>query len=581
MRIRQNKSMLSEKYFINKFTTEKGLLTISFLLISLVYLPYLILGQNIYFPIHDNMDSNIIWAKMVSDAGGIFSSPNLIINQIMDGIHRSGVYGLYDLGLLMVDVFGPFWGYVICKYLMALGGFFGMYLLLKKYVLSPDSPVFFAIGVGLLFGLLPFWSFTATVAWSPLALYALLNLRQKEKYISNWILLFAYAFFSSLILIGFFILLAFAIIWIIDVIRFRSVNWYLFSGLVFLSLSYILSHFPLFSILIYDPNFETVRSSFVNMEITAGKAFSSALSHVIIDDGNGEFWAFTISLQKFIIIPICLLAGVILIINKEINRHYIYLILFIVFSSFFAAFYLWGKLAFIHEILAQFIPINLRRIYWLTPACWYALFCLSLCIIHKQLKKKGTMIATIAFFLQFLVVVTHQEYIPYEGSGRIPYNRFYSEKQFSDIRNHIGKDVRSYRVVSLGIHPAISQYNRFYTVDGYSTNYPLPYKTKFRRIIAGELNKSPSTAVEYDKWGSWCYTFFGEQGFMQILSNTNDYPKIQNLDYDFDTLKEMGGEYLLSAAEIETNSNPRLEFIKAFDNYQDSSNWNIYLYKVK
>lgn len=572
--------MQLEKALTNKFLTEKYLLVISFFIITLVYLPYVILGQNIWFPIHDNMDSNIIWAKMVSDAGGLFSSPNLIVDQIMDGIHRSGVYGLYDVALLFFDLLGPFWGYVICKYLMALSGFLGMHLLLKRYVLFKGYPVYLSVAVGLLFGLLPFWSFTATIAGSPFALYALLNLRNKDNNIWNWIILLAYAFFSSLILIGFFVLLVFAIIWIIDIIRYKSINWHLFGGLAFLSFCYILSHFPLFSIMLYDPNFETVRKSFVNLGVPADKALKSAISHVIIDDGNGDFWAFTVSLQRFVIIPITLLAGALLLVNKDKNKHFIYLILFIIFSSFFAAFYLWGKLTFIHEGLSKFIPMNLRRIYWLTPACWYGLFCMSLCIILKYLKNKGRIIVVLSLLVQLGIVIAHQEYIPYKDSERVPYNKFYAEKQFSDIKNFIGKDVRSYRVISLGIHPAISQYNGFYTVDGYSTNYPLSYKIKFRNIIAKELDKSPSTAIEYDNWGSWCYAFFGSDGFIQLLRNVNEYPTIEHLDYDFDYLKSMGGQYIISAAEIDTNNNPQLKLLKAFDEYQETSNWKIYLYQV-
>ncbi|HCO68574.1 MAG TPA: hypothetical protein DIT04_12570 [Dysgonomonas sp.] len=565
--------------FIQKITTERSLVLLSLFVICLVYLPYLILGKNINFPIHDNMDSNIIWAKMVSDAGGIFASPNLIVDQIMDGIHRAGVYGLYDIALVLFDILGPFGGYAACKFLMAIMGFFGTYLLVKKYILFKDSPVYIAIGVGLMFGLLPFWSFTATVAGSPLAVYALLNLRRKEKSISNWLYLLLYAFFSSLILIGVFVLLVFAVIWIIDIFRNKSVNWHLFTGLAFLSLAYILSHFPLFSIFFYDSDFVSVRTSFVNMALPFGKALRSAFEHIVIDDGAGEFWAFTVSLQRFIIIPATIIAAVLLIKNKEKNRHFIYLYLFIILSSFFAAMYIWGRVSFIHEFLAKFIPMNPRRIYWLTPVCWYGLFGLSLCIIVKYLRQKGQVIAIAALILQLGVVIYFQEHNRGENLHSIPYSKFYAEHQFTDVRNFIGKDADSYRVISLGIHPAIPQYNGFYTVDGYSTNYDLAYKLKFRKIIEKELEKSPSTKKEYDDWGSWCYAFFGENGFMQILNNTNDYPRIDHLDYNFEVLKEMGGEYIISAAEINTANNPQLTLLRKFDNYEDSY-WKIYLYKV-
>ena len=557
--------------------SEKVLLFISFLIITLVYVPYIVLGQNSLFPIHDNMDSNIIWAKMVADYGGVFTSPNLLLDQMMDGhLHRSGVYGLYDIGLLAFGLVGPFWGYVVCKYLMAVVGFYGMYLLIKRHVLLPGAPIYLAVVVGLLFGLLPFWSFTATVAWSPLAVYALLNLRQKDKNIWNWCLLFLYALFSSLVLIGLFVLLVFAIIWIIDIIKTKKVNWYLFGGLAFLSFSYVLSHLSLFTIYFFDPNFESVRVSFVNGTVSVTQSFWSGLNHIVVDDGNGEFWAFTVSLQRFVIIPITILAGILLLKNKIKNKLYVCLILFIVASSFFASFYLWDRLSFIHEALTHIIPMNLRRIYWLTPLSWYVLFALSLCIIIKYLKK-GQLIAIIAMSIQFIIVIAHQEYLPREG--RVPYNKFYAEHQFTDIKNFIGKDTKSYRVISLGIHPAISQYNGFYTVDGYSTNFPLSYKYKFRKIIEKELDKNTATKNVYDDWGSWCYAFSGEQGFQEILDNTNRYPTLKILDFNYELLKEMGGEYIISAAKIDVSNNPHLQLLKAFDNYDDS-NWEIYLYQI-
>lgn len=565
--------------FIQKITTERSLVILSLIIICLVYLPYLIFGKNINFPIHDNMDSNIIWAKMVSDAGGIFASPNLIVDQIMDGIHRAGVYGLYDIALILFDLLGPFGGYVASKFLMALMGFFGTYLLVKKYILFKDSPVYIAVGVGLLFGLLPFWSFTATVAGSPLAIYALLNLRRKEKHLSNWLILLLYAFFSSLILIGIFVLLVFGVIWIIDIIRNKAVNWYLFGGLVFLSTSYIVSHFPLFSIFFYDSDFVSVRTSFINMALPLSKSLRSAVEHIVIDDGAGDFWAFTVSLQRFIIIPTTILAAILLIKNKEKNRYFIYLCTFIILSSVFAAMYIWARVAFIHEALAEFIPMNPRRIYWLTPVCWYVLFALSLCIIVKYLKRKGHVIALTALLLQLGVVLYHQEYNRGESLHSIPYGKFYAERQFTDIKETIDREQSSYRVISLGIHPAVSQYNGFYTVDGYSTNYDLAYKLKFRRIIEKELDKSPGTLKEYDDWGSWCYAFFGTEGFMQILNNTDRYPKIEQLDFNYEALKEMGGEYIISAAEIDTEKKPQLTLLKKFDNYEDSY-WKIYLYRV-
>jgi hypothetical protein len=74
--------------------------------------------------------------------------------------------------------------------------------------------------------------------------------------------------------------------------------------------------------------------------------------------------------------------------------------------------------------------------------------------------------------------------------NNITYSQFYSTNLFKNIENFISKDKKTYKVISIGMHPAIAIYNGFYTLDGYSTFYDLKYKYKFRKIIAPELEKN-------------------------------------------------------------------------------------------
>lgn len=78
------------------------------------------------------------------------------------------------------------------------------------------------------------------------------------------------------------------------------------------------------------------------------------------------------------------------------------------------------------------------------------------------------------------------------------------------IRENYGEEPEEYRVVSLGIDPAAALYHGFYCLDGYSNNYDLNYKHRFRRIIAPELNKSEYLADNFDHWGNRCYLFSAE-----------------------------------------------------------------------
>ena len=78
------------------------------------------------------------------------------------------------------------------------------------------------------------------------------------------------------------------------------------------------------------------------------------------------------------------------------------------------------------------------------------------------------------------------------------------------IYDNFGERPEDYRVVSLGIDPAAALYHGFYCLDGYSNNYSLEYKHRFREIIAPELAKSEYLEDNFDHWGNRCYLFSAE-----------------------------------------------------------------------
>lgn len=555
--------------------SEKFQLSLAVLAIILVFSPYFYLGEDVHVKDHDNLDSTIVWLKMVVDQFGLSPSLSIDVDQMMGGVPRSAVWSTYDIPYLLTYLLGTYWGYVISKLLMSLIGFLGMQLLLKKYCLPKDSPIYLSIATALLFAILPLWSIGATVSGAPLVIFAFLNLRNKQTDWYNWFILIIYAFDSSLILLGIFILLFITILFIADVIKSRKINWHLFAGLFLLSIMYVISHFPLFYSFLVSSDFESVRKSFIfGFGITRQVVFYQFWNMLLFSDDTD--WSFIPSKQAYVIISTVLFSCILFIKNREFNKLYVYLICIIVFTSLFVS--LWDFYMFIpwRSEFLKFIPLDLRRISWIQPTCWYILFALSLYAIHKYIPKSYWLIL-IVVSLQFGIILKSQEYIFY--SDKPTYRQFYAEKQFEDIKKTIGKDPKSYRVISLGLHASISQYNGFYTVDGFSINYPLAYKYKFRRIIEAELKKNATVKRFYDGWGGWCYAYWGNFEIKDLQICQNKYSKIEHLDFNYDALKEMGGEYIISAAEINADNNKRLQLLKVFDNYPDS-HWTIYLYKV-
>ncbi|MDQ0218917.1 hypothetical protein J2S21_002011 [Peribacillus cavernae] len=63
---------------------------------------------------------------------------------------------------------------------------------------------------------------------------------------------------------------------------------------------------------------------------------------------------------------------------------------------------------------------------------------------------------------QILLLAVFNEKIINQNNPSV--NEFYAEKLFQNIKEHIAQPQEDYRVVSIGIHPAIAQYNGFYTI---------------------------------------------------------------------------------------------------------------------
>src|SRR5699024_12668390 len=67
-------------------------------------LPYFILGGYTNIRVHDNLDSNIVWYKLLSESGMIFSPPDAVLPQIINGLPRSALQSAFD---------GVVWLYVL------------------------------------------------------------------------------------------------------------------------------------------------------------------------------------------------------------------------------------------------------------------------------------------------------------------------------------------------------------------------------------------------------------------------------------------------------------------------------------
>jgi hypothetical protein len=157
------------------------------------------------------------------------------------------------------------------------------------------------------------------------------------------------------------------------------------------------------------------------------------------------------------------------------------------------------------------------------------------------------------------------------------FNNYFSENLFSQVKQYIGKPEQSYKVASIGLHPSVALYNGFYTIDGYSNNYPLSYKQNFRQLIAKELEKNADISDYFNNWGNRCYLFCAELG-RNFYAIKYSGIEIENLQLNASKLKEFGCEYIFSAVPIQNAEENSLLLLQTFENSE--SPYRIHLYEV-
>jgi hypothetical protein len=575
---------------------KKKLLLFSIAIIFLFWSPYLFQGQDVHVKIFDNLDSHIAHTKVLAESGKAFSlDPNTRLDNFLNGIALSGVDSGYNILTWLFILFPPFIAYALNDLLIRLVAFGGMILLLKKYIIKikteGEEYDWIIIGSSLCFALLPFYPAGGlSIAGIPILLYAFLNILNHSGKFTDFLIIFIFPFYSKLALAGFFITIALAILFIIDGIKKRKINFPYLGGLVLLTVTYIFTHFHLvYSFIGHE--FVTYREEITARPISTAKAIKETLHNFIFDRVN------EVSAQHLFVVGAAALAVLVSIVKKLKAKLLSGLIAIIFFTAILWGFKYWENIHFLREKYQLLNAFDVSRFYWINQFLWYVVFAVGLIIISKI--KKGKLIASLFIVLQvlFLFINYNWEYRhllgikgSYAGSRRtysLTYRAFYSESLFEEIHRFINKPKKDYRVVSLGIPPAISQYNGFYTLDIYTDIYPLEYKHKFRRIIEKELAKNPRIKRTFDENAKRCYLLPSELStkgvglgklFTSGITKKEGYIKIKNLELNTAALKEMGGEYIFSAVEILNYAETGLSFEKAFET--SDSPWKIYLYKV-
>jgi hypothetical protein len=205
-------------------------------------------------------------------------------------------------------------------------------------------------------------------------------------------------------------------------------------------------------------------------------------------------------------------------------------------------------------------------------------FALSLTYIIKIFHSRIFLVFVLA--LQFVHIVNHHEYITERNYSGISFQSYFSTELFREIENNIGINKNSYVVASIGLHPAVAQYNGFQTADAYLSLYPLEYKRKFRKAVVTEFSRRPELLSYYDDWGSRAYFFSSEllcprNGSFCLK---NKQYKVNTYEMNMEAVKELGVRYFFSIPDIGNHKELGLVDLGRFED--PTAAWSIRVYEV-
>ncbi|MED3624539.1 DUF6044 family protein [Neobacillus thermocopriae] len=556
---------------MKEIKTEQRCILLAMFILALYLSPLFILQENAHIRVHDNLDSNIAWYRVLARSGEMFGGVQGVIPQIINGMLSRNAFGTEFSIIVWLHYFFPTMiAYGLSQALTRFVAFFGMYLLLKKHLLPGEKWVIINIMASLAFALTPFWpSGMLSTLGMPLALWAFLNIRNGEGSIKDYVVLTLLPFYASIVLGFFFFLSAMGIFWLTDVIRKKRWNFSFLLSIVYMTFVFLLVEYRLVYSFLFkgEPN---SRDEYFHAELPLWRVIRLTFKNYVFGHTH------VMTVHTFIILPATLIAMYLVISKKLWKQEKIFIFLFglnFILSLWYAFWFYEGWLPLTKKF--HFMDtFNFARYHFLRPLVIYASFALALKIISLQ-GFHWSRIAKGLAIMQIILLCGFNDEIIYRDKPTV--KEFYAEELFQEIKEYIALPQEDYRVASIGIHPAIAQYNGFYTLDTYNNFYPLSYKHQFRKIIEKELEKNKTIKKYFDKWGGRCYIFTAQLGKKYMIKKDSKR-HLKNLELNTNVFKEMGGRYIFSALPIDNAEQNQLSLERVFES--KNSAWKIYLYKT-
>ncbi len=556
-------------------------------------LVFFICGEKSVIAVHDNLDLFIPQFQMMKDTGTFFSHGKDV--PFLGGISRDVLPSEFSLYTVLFMILPAYPAYVIGYLLKIVIAVFSCVLLAKDVCgknYGEYKPLAWVLGLA--YGALNvFPAFGIPFASIPLALW-LCRRVYREPNIKWYIFLFFYPLLSYFSYFGLFILaymvLAFLWLWIRD----KKFPARLLLALCVLSAGCIACEYRLFGTMLFGDE-ATIRTtmeagSFTAREIirTIGEVFAKGMFHAE-------------SVHTYLVLPVCILYFFYLNISYLRSKNsrgifhdlYNLLMLVIVFNSAVYGIYYWESFrGLVEKLCPPLTGWQFNRTVFFSPFLWYAAFFLVLKRLYESCRHKKVMKAAanlLAVAALLLIVLTNtryndlyhtcfdQAYRLAKGapSNQLGFGEFYSEELFEEAKADIGYEGEW--SAAYGFYPAILEYNKIATLDGYLGFYSQDYKDAFRKIIAPALERVEESREYFDTWGARASLYSGTD--ISIVSATRDYHVTDNDIYiDTDAFKALGGKYIFSRIELSNDKEAGLALIGSYTH--EKSPYRLYVYKA-
>ncbi len=584
------------------------------LAVSLIALPYLILGEGSYVQVHDQLDGEVL--NYIYQAR--YLGQGDVIAEFMNGMDKAAMLPPAPLGVLLYCILPPFAAFAVMHWLCLTAGFLGMYSLEKKLGLTPEIGWVTAV----LFCYIPFYPVYGLAALGqPLLVLCGLRLREgrgaagKKRCIPGFLFGIAlYAAASSLTLVGY-AWVGLGVLWALGLAASalfqkgmkRKETLYaslrVGSGVLVLLGVYLLTNLDLLRTL----TGQGITTHRQEMVLQALQQPMTQLKELLFSGGSYSpvYSVGILTALALLTLGACLKKSL----RERVGVWLVkaWRLAVLIFCGALLA-VLWNCSPVVElrlSIGGTMTYFQADRIYWIFPFAWmlvlgYTLEGLGgLVSPGKEHRKPAGKLMTVAAGIFGAVLVAAEglqilrdstfnkniRLMLSEDYRQVTWESIYMEDVFARIDEVIGEDKNSCSVVSLGIYPSVALYNGYICADGYSNNYDLDYKHLFRQIMAAELEENQDVRRYFDDWGNRLYLAGAPYGINGMVGKGQG--GYTELDYDLDAMYyALNIRYLLAAAPVELssasleNTSLHLELAEDSPFSSDTGYYEVWVYRL-